>query len=257
MAVSNDTACPTPRPRLLKGLVRHASAPAYPPTHLGAGERERRRSSSKQSLQSRRPNPLTELSLAQAVISRLRLERDSWRATAQAQEVQLVSTERDIERQERSITVLQGQNAALRAGHEEDVSNNNRLSARLEHLTAKHDKLASQLQDSMRAAARLKKSDRAKGKVVQRNLRLKATLQRYTLHASVEQDEGTEAALMEALAAASERVQELERKGQAVLDARNNVDSAKLSEAEVALREVLEDEMAEEMKERWGELLGE
>ena len=141
-------------------------------------------------------------------------------------------------------------------------------------MVTKHEKLVDQLNDSDRTIARLKRSDRAKGKVWQRNLRLKATLQRYTLQATsgpLQPDADTQASLMEALALVNERIEELESKGSALLDAlekRNDSSGsdedemednggAKLTEAEVAFRGVIEDETFKEQKEYWAELLNE
>ncbi|KAF2832569.1 hypothetical protein CC86DRAFT_425093 [Ophiobolus disseminans] len=249
MAVSIDNTLsqsgPGPKARLLRGLARHASAPVR--SHWN------------------------ELSLTQAVVSRLRLERDRWRTTAQVQERQLLSSERDFKLQERTVAVLEERNAALCAGHNEDVSASDKLFTRLQDVIDKHEKLVDQLNESVRTATRLKKSDRAKGKVWQRNLRLKATLQLYTSHATVA-SANTEASLMEALALANERIEELEGKGELLLQAlqkqndsydiaeisiEEEHDTAKLLEAEIAFREVLEDETFKEQKEYWEDLLAE
>lgn len=272
---STPIAGPTRKARLLKGLVRHASAPARPQMKLDrVASGEGRRSYSKQnsslstqlSTANLRPSsqPLNELAIAQAVVSRLRLERDEWRATAQLQERQLFANDRDFKRQEQAIPVLEDQNAALRTEHEKDVALNNQAFARLNESIIKHDKLVNDLADSTRAAERLKRSDRAKGKVVQRNLRLKATLQRYTSQASLEPDANTKATLMEALALANERIQKLESEGQSlleVLDERNDglddPDPAKLVEAKGAFQEVIEDEDFKAQKEHWEDLMQE
>lgn len=258
----------THKTRLLKGgLVRHASAPARPQMKLDRVA-SRRNSSKHASTISPHPSnsnartssclPLNELAIAHSVVSRLRLERDEWRATAQIQERQLLANERDFKRQERNIALLEHQNDALRVDRREDVSANQRISARLQDTITKHDKLLDELNDSLRVNARLKRSDRAKGKVVQRNLRLKATLQRYTSQAATEPDVDTEAALMESLALANERIGELESKGSnllQVLDKRD--DAVKLGEAGGALREAITDEDFKVQKEHWANLLEE
>lgn len=263
-----------PKARLLKGLVRHASAPVRPQLRL-----ERHNSSEGQQTISKRPcasprskpNLLSELSLAQPVIARLRLDRDEWRNTAQTQERQLLSNANNLETQEHTIADLEHQNAALRTGYDNEVSANNKLLARLRDVVGKHDKLVDQANDSVRTAARLKKSDRAKGKVWQKNLRLKATLQRYTMQDTwvpAASDTNTEASLMEALALASERIEELESKGEVLLEAleiykdgedtpKEDHDMANLTEAEGSFRGVLEDETFKEQKDAWGDLLGE
>jgi len=277
---------PNPKARLSRGLVRHVSAPTRPNLKLDRVSSSEGRNniikhpsmlSPRASVTSPRskPNLLSELSLTQSVVSQLRLERDEWRTTAQIQQRQLLSNERDLQSQERSIAMLEDQNAALRAGHEEDVTASNKLFARLQDVIIKHDKLVDQLNDSVRAAARLKKSDRAKGKVWQRNLRLKATLQRYTSQmtsGSAKQDANTEASLLEALALANERIEELESKGEVLLEAldkhndssdsrkggdEEDCGTAQLLEAEVAFRGVLEDETFKEQKGFWQDLLRE
>jgi hypothetical protein len=143
---------------------------------------------------------------------------------------------------------------------------------RLQDAVTSNDKLVGQLKDADRYVARLKKSDRAKGKVWQRNLRLKTTLNRYASQmafSSLQQDSNTEAGLLEALALANERIEELESKGSALLDVleqRNdsygsdedeNDNSTRLLEAEVALRGVLENETFREQKGQWDDLLKE
>jgi hypothetical protein len=274
-----------PKTRLLKGLVRHASAPACPRLTLDHIEsnkgyeqtgKHNAPSSPKPSNMSPRwkPNLLSELSLAQSVVvSHLRLCRDKWRSTAQIQGKQLLANELELKRQEYTINALEGQNAVLQARHEEVVSTNNSLFSRLQNALSMHEKLFSQLKDSDRATARLKKSDRAKGKVWQRNLRLKTMLHHrhaaQTASGTSQQDTGTETGLLEALTLASERIEELEGKGIAlvdILEQRNNscgseqdenVCGGRLLEAEIAFRNVLEDETCREQKEHWGEMLKE
>jgi hypothetical protein len=200
---------------------------------------------------------LSELSLAQSVVSRLRLDRDEWRSTTQVQERQLLAHGQELEHQDFSIKALEDRNVALQAGHGNVVSANNKLFTRLQDATASNDALVGQLKDADRRIARLTKSDRAKGKVWQRNLGLKTMLDRQTLQtasSTSQQDASTEAALSEALALAIGRIEELEDKGNALLDVidrRNNNggndedahnSTAKLLEVEIAFRGVLEDE---------------
>lgn len=283
MALQIEALLPTPtskpKTRLLRGLVRHVSAPARPPStlHFPNSSEGCQNVNRQHSLPSPRPlsiSPrskpklLSELSLTQSVVSRLRLDRDEWRTTAQIRERRLLSSERELKCQERAVAILEDQNAALRAGHEETVSAQNKLLARFRNAVTKHDKLVDQLNDSDRVIVRLKKSDRTKGKVWQRNLRLKATLGRYTTQAPTTPDVNTEAALLEALALANGRIEELESKGTALLEALsiwNNIPSeedaydgtARLVEAESTFQKVLEDETFKEQKENWTELLTE
>lgn len=143
------------------------------------------------------------------------------------------------------------------------------LHSQFNDLIVRHDSLISQHNEARRSIVRLKKSDRSKGKVQQRNLRLKATLQRFGARGeseSAEADANTQAALREALALANERVNELESKGEAlleVLERRDDEDkgdsaelrTADLLEARLAFQGELEDETFREQRENWAELL--
>ncbi|KAF1920217.1 hypothetical protein BDU57DRAFT_552665 [Ampelomyces quisqualis] len=251
MAVSLETppriTIPRPKARLLKGLARHASAPTR--SHLTAGISK------------------------PAVVFRLRFERDDWRNTARIQEKQLLASQRDLRARGDTIADLENENAALHAAARDgDVSMNNTIFARYQDAMTKHDKLVDQLNEKDRTIARLKKSDRAKGKVWQRNLRLKTTLQRYASKATsspANTDANTESSLLEALALAAERIEELESTGAVLLEALGQQNGscgsedeeedseARLLEAEVVFRGVMEDETFQEQKEMWKEMLNE
>jgi hypothetical protein len=210
----------------------------------------------------------------QSLAVRLRRDRDNWRSLALRQEQDLKAAHKDLENQVRSISDIEEENAKLRFRHEEDTRAGKQLYSRFQVLVSKHDKLVIQFNDAVRAVARIKKSDRTKDKVQQRNLRLKATLQRYTSQgtsATTQAAADTEATLREALALASERIEELEMRGEAMLDAlerrndscgsdddeemRGRDVEARLLEAEVAFRGVLGDESFKEQKKIWPELL--
>jgi hypothetical protein len=118
MAVAIENTPPPPclasKTRLLQGLVRHASAPPRPQVTLGLSKTsERHQRMSKQrsaphprsSASSRRskPNLLNELSIAQSVASRLRVDRDKWRTTAQVQERKLLMSASLFVRDVRSL----------------------------------------------------------------------------------------------------------------------------------------------------------
>ena len=272
-----------PMSRLRKSLVRHVSAPlTLDPRQPSEGSLNTNNllslpsprtptsgSKSKHGL-------LSELSLAQSLASRLRRDRDNWHSLAQKQEQDLIAAHDDLGQQAHSISEIEQENAKLRTRHEEDTTAGRQLYSRFQELINKHDKLVDQVNDAMRAITRLKNSDRSKGKVQQRNLRLKATLQRYTAQgtsATTQAAADTEATLREALAVANERVVELEAKGEALLDAlEKRNDSSRIDDgegmkegdaeagvlgAEVAFRGVLEDESFEEQKENWADLLNE
>jgi hypothetical protein len=273
MAVVIETNSPTVfsnsnlRLRPLK-LIRHASEPSTPlvPLELsetGEGERSMSKPHSRTfqrplaKLSQPKLNLLNGLSLAHSLTSRLR-------SIAQDQDKQLLSADHKVKEQTHAVAILEMGNAALRAEqYEYDLAS---TKTRQDSII-KHDPLADQLTDALRTIARLRRSDRAKGKVLQRNLRLKATLQRYTSAAMSLSDDNKEAALQEALAVAKDRVEELESAGETLLGALDaQIDNpgidrsdseAGLIEAELIFRGVVEDEMAKEHKERWEDLLEE
>jgi hypothetical protein len=272
-----------PMSRLRKSLVRHVSAPLTLEPRLpseGSPSTNNQLSfpSPRTPASGSKPKHglLSELSLAQSLASRLRRDRDNWRSLAQKQEQDLVAAHEDLKQQAHSISEIEEENAKLRTRHEEDTTAGRQLYSRFQELIDMHDKVVDQVNDAMRTITRLKKSDRSKGKVQQRNLRLKATLQRYTSQgtsATTQAAADTEATLREALALANDRIEELETKGEALLDAlekRNDScgsdDGDEMREgdleagvlgAEVAFRGVLEDESIKEQKENWAELLNE
>ena len=273
---------PKPKARLLKGLARRASAPTR--SHLSIGiskPGEGRRVGEQCSIPFPHSptvsprlgsNLLSEFAVIRAATSRLRFERDEWRNTAQTQERQLLASQRYLRAREAAIADLEHENAALHAANEEDVVANNSIFDRYRDAITKHDKLVDELNEKERALARLKKSDRAKGKVWQRNLRLKATLQRFTSGAIspiAQTKANTESSLQEALALAAERIEELENTGSKLLEAleeRNDScgseedeedGEARLLEADVVFRGVIKDETFQEQKDLWKDLLGE
>lgn len=165
--------------------------------------------------------------------------------------------------------LLEEQYAILHAEHQASVSVNNKMLGRLQTAVIGQEKLLDQVKDLEREMARLKKSDRAKGKVWQRNLRLKATLQQYVSRTDLSMsqfDTNRTASLQEALAIASERIEELESNGEALLDALEERDdseedrdheekAAKLLGSAITFRGVVEDETCSELKEHWRELV--
>lgn len=259
--------------RLLRNLVRHASAPASPRLTndlTNAGEAlDINKICSISSTQvrataSRSPyGLLTEPSLARSLASRLRRDRDNWRSLYLVQQ------------QASTISRLKDECIKLRDRNVEDVSTGQTLCTRFQDLVIKYDNLVDQLHDALRTISRLKKSDRSKGKVQQRNLRLKAALQRCTSQATlpVQADEDFVATLQEALSLANDRIIELETKGEAlvvVLKKRNGSSASEneeemeegvleggLVEAELVFRDVLEDESFKMQRENWASLLDE
>lgn len=206
-------------------------------------------------------DPLSELSPAQSPAPIL---RNNQRALSPQQASPLTSTSQRLASQSRTIRTLTSLNADLAAHLGDALAAGKNLLTRFKDVVSKHDALVDQLHEANRAVLRLKKSDRAKGKVQQRNLRLKATIRSHQCGGR-----GREEALLEALALASERIEELESAGERVLDALDGDDSGSedgdgegdeeggvgLLEAGVVFRGVLEDETFREQKVLWGELL--
>ncbi|KAF1838650.1 hypothetical protein BDW02DRAFT_516223 [Decorospora gaudefroyi] len=238
----------TPKARLLSSLVRHVSAPASP-----------------------RPS----LSSAQLLASRLRRDRDKCRSLAHKQAHDLTAAHVDLKQQADRISELEEENARLQARHKEDTTVGRQLHFRFHDLVNKYDKLSDQFNQATHTIARIKKSDRSKDKVQQRNLRLKATLRRCMLQgtsATTQAATDTEATLREALAIARDRIEELESYGEAMLETlvkrNDSCDSerecdeeddgqARVVEEMVLFRGVLEDGLSTEEKENWAALLNE
>jgi hypothetical protein len=280
-ATMQSDSLPESKAHLLKGLVRHVSAPYLHPIpdssvpHATHQQMSKQHSVAWPRVSETSPwftsSSFPEPSLTQSLVSHLLLERDAWRNTAEIQKRQLCATEEENKRQACAIDILKSQNTTLSAKHDEDIEAHNTLSARFRNVLNNHDKLIDQLNSSERTIARLKKSDRTKGKVWQRNLRLKATLGRLSSQVSLTPDQTAEATLLEALALANERIEELELKGEVLIHAlEEHEDSyeedededgldrtAHLMEAEVAFRGVLEDEMFREQREVRSDLLRE
>ncbi|EMD61941.1 hypothetical protein COCSADRAFT_38743 [Bipolaris sorokiniana ND90Pr] len=100
----------------------------------------------------------------------------------------------------------------------------------LDEATTKRDRLASQLHEAKANMTKLRRSDRTKEKTQQQNIHLKALLHRQsvkyntTKYSTAATFRGVTAALNQnilqsALSAAIERIDELEARGQALLDA--------------------------------------
>ncbi|KAF2876391.1 hypothetical protein BDV95DRAFT_482944 [Massariosphaeria phaeospora] len=206
---------------------------------------------------------LTELSTTQSLAARLRRDRDSWRAEALAREHALTAAEHCIQSQDKKLDRLTTLNISLDDHLQDAVKTGKQLFASFKRVAAVRDKLAGQLDEAMRSIARLKKSDRAKGKVVQRNLLLKAHMKAHVCGGS---GEDTETTLLEALAAATERIEELENAGERLVDALEASASedegeeqggAGIAGAVVAFQGVLEDQTFSESKANWEHLLEE
>lgn len=219
---------------------------------------------------------ITNLSTAKTLIKYLRKDRNHWRTLALNEDKRLETSNRHLENHKTTILNLTSLNKDLEIHLEETKSTEKDLRAGLQNAATMYNKLVREVNEKIRIITRLKKSDRAKEKVQQRNLALKAALRSVYSYQSSKLQNNVEDALLEALAAATDRITELENAGEKLLDA---LDRAKdeshksddsgcgdidedlgdrevsLIEAEICFRNVLEDEGFAETKELWGDLL--
>ncbi|OAL06862.1 hypothetical protein IQ06DRAFT_4558 [Phaeosphaeriaceae sp. SRC1lsM3a] len=158
------------------GVVRHLSAPARFRLALGqsaVGDVQDRKSERSIPGSPRQPGNaamsstrlLRQLSVAQVIVCRLRLDNRDWRANAERHETQLIANEEALQMLQHLNALLEEECAVLRAEHQASVAINNKMLHRLQMAVISQEKLVSQLKDLEREIARLKKSDRAKGKV--------------------------------------------------------------------------------------------
>ncbi|KAL6708747.1 hypothetical protein ACN47E_002443 [Coniothyrium glycines] len=211
---------------------------------------------------------------ASSLTSRLRQDRDSWRTLAREREQDLHASQTEVLKQNDLITTLKNENASLDRHHPKGSQTINISDLHIQQLKTKHDELSNRLQHALRTIARLKKSDRTKDKIQQRNLRLKAALRRVcTRHMSStpQPDHSIEAALREALALTDARLCDLESSGRALLatlDVRtaahatntlHNDDAAprmpSISNARAAYKQTLLDDAFAQQRENWVEWL--
>ncbi|KAJ4370430.1 hypothetical protein N0V83_004948 [Neocucurbitaria cava] len=277
----SDIFAPTAKSRLLKTLVRHVSAPASSlPSPAGFDPSEGNLSiSQKRSRPPLRPFSSSTPRSEQGLLSELSLAQSytyNWHVHSQKHITDNILAEDTVKSRARTISEQQGQIIDLHHSNEGDPLRYKQLYTRFQAQVTKHNKLVDQLNDALRTINRLKKSDRAKGKVQQRNLRLKATLQHYTSRdgsSTSHLNGNVENTVLEALALANERIEQLESKGESLLDlleegkdggqrdAGGDISERNVSEeilvAKVAFREILEDETFREQKVNWAELLDE
>jgi len=187
------------------------------------------------------------------------LDREYWRSRSLPQETRLSQLCRHHSIFQRSIAALTAQNAELQA----------RLGATLQAKNDEDDAIAlenarllSQIAELSTQLAKLRRSDRAKEKVHQRNLRLKAAMSGHRCAQKKDGDTMREQTLLEALSVSNERIEELEQVGERLLDAMDESDEEDNGgfgmgkiEAEVAFRGVLDDETFRNQKVLWEELL--
>jgi chromosome segregation ATPase len=222
------------------------------------------------------PQPITSLtttlSTAKTLITRLRYDRNQWRTRSLLQDTHIATLTNRLRATKSRVKHLTSENADLDTRLSAALVTGTTLLKSFKEVVHKNDALDEELDEQHRTIARLRKSERAKGKVWQRNLTLKALLhsKQNASPASPGVKEGVHDTLLEALAAASERIAELESAGEQLLDALDKAEDSDgsagsvneeegsrlgLMEAEIRFRNVLEDEEFREAKELWGGLL--
>ncbi|ORX97003.1 hypothetical protein BCR34DRAFT_548891 [Clohesyomyces aquaticus] len=217
-----------------------------------------------------------ELESANSIIVELRRNGENWRTLYSQQAVDLSTVQRRLGMARGTISAHLKSNKDLEQRKDVAETRCKELDTkRRDAITAK-EKLAGKVGDVERSIARLKKSAYANGKVHQRNLHLKSLIGRKT---------NKESLLLEALAAAVERIEELENAGDSFLTALEDErdrssegsDTSCDSEAansegrfmedpdefpssllqEVRFRGTFDDEEWKEKKDMWHDLLGE
>ncbi|KAF2474934.1 uncharacterized protein BDR25DRAFT_214325 [Lindgomyces ingoldianus] len=209
--------------------------------------------------QTNAPSPMSraclesDLGSAKSIITRLRLDRNHWCTLAKQQEKNLDNAGR-LERVDQEIANPTALNEDLEERADFAVITEKSLLAKYRDVVTKHDKLVNDVNEADRTILQLKKSDRAKEKVHQRNLHLKSLIGRKT---------NKEELLLEALSAAVERVAELEAAGEKLIDTleeervRSSGGSGRSEGEEIRFRGILDDDEWEEKREIWNDLLDE
>ena len=185
---------------------------------------------------------------------------DYWRMRFLRQEAHVSMLKSANDEKSRVIAGLESKNANLETALRDVVISG-------KNVLATFNATNEQLDEANRRAKLLKKSNREKGNVEQRNLALKAYMRSHQCRGTENSKEQT---LLEALALAKQRIQDLEVAGTKLLDAldcssddeegksdSDENDRCGLAEAELVFRGVIEDEMYEEQKLLWEELLDE
>ncbi|KAF2262570.1 hypothetical protein CC78DRAFT_316473 [Lojkania enalia] len=246
-------------------LPRHASHLDLPTTHLASPTELRTilRSPTPIVLEEGEASHCVQLTAAKSLISRLRRDRNHWRTLSLAQRREIKDLSHTFKLSNTKFTNLSNTNKSLQSRLADALATGRSLLGRFHNVSAKCDDLDKKLEEADCNILRLQKSDRAKEKVLQRNLRLKA-------HLGSMAKQSSEQTLREALNAAIERIEELERVGEKLMEALDKIDEndgsesgeedsrigeVDLLEAEIQFRGVLEDESFRSMKEFWGEFL--
>ncbi|KAF2658325.1 hypothetical protein K491DRAFT_575914, partial [Lophiostoma macrostomum CBS 122681] len=206
------------------------------------------------------------------LIARLRYDRNQWRTRSLLQDTHISTLTNRLRATKSRVTELTSENTELNSRLNAALVTGNTLLKSFKEVVHKNNTLDDELDEKTRTIARLRKSERAKGKVWQRNLTLKALLHSRQDASPAPENEkgGMHDTLLEALAAANERIAELEGAGEQLLEALDKEqdsdgDASSVegdegcgvgrTEAELRFRNVLEDEGFREAKELWVGLL--
>lgn len=209
---------------------------------------------------------------AQTLSSRLRLDRDRWRSIALQRSKQLDTMEMQKQERERTIAALRDEVRTLEPGsgtYSKYNNNNNNMQMK----SVENTYLTQQIEDLTRTCKQLRKSDRAKGRSIDRNFQLIVALKSLAAKSRTANglSSNNEPALQEALAMAITRIEDMELHGTKVLEALEGLNDTSgedeaeeqanveftLVEAEVAFRSILEDDTFREHRENWACLLNE
>ncbi|KAH7132189.1 hypothetical protein B0J11DRAFT_503365 [Dendryphion nanum] len=210
----------------------------------------------------------------QKLPTRVRCDQTTWRMRFMEQAHALQSKSTQLGKARLIITKLTSTIVGLRARVDDSATSADRITAIYHELSRRQRILIETLEISRLRIARLKKSDRAKDKVQQRNMVLKMLLN--NARQQVKENDDSEAhTLKEALAAAMGRIRDLEDAGKELSDALTRQDEGSnasddedestksrdlgfnVAVAEVQFKEILEDDHFEELKTLWGDILRE
>ncbi|KAI8935834.1 hypothetical protein NX059_007351 [Plenodomus lindquistii] len=250
---SNLTSAPTPASEslILTPFLNNTSSPNTAPSPETAG------SSSDTST--------SHLSLMTCTVAGLRHERDRWRSHVKNISAHAFAQTRMLSAAEEEIINLRKEKTETECTHQA-------LQARFDDLMDKHMHVTEQLQNVKRMFVVLRRSDRKKGHFEKSHLRLKSAFKRFMMGngcaGGEKTDAGVEVHLREALALATSRIEELEKRGEAVLDVLEKLNESEeedvdeegncemgtkptLVEVEVAFRGVLDDGAFAEERQRW------
>jgi hypothetical protein len=219
-------------------------------------------------------------------VTRLYADRKHWRDIALNRKFELAIASQRIKDHDATIANLTSSNACLKSRLKYTGTLAMTSPEKLFPLENQRHSLEVEVQEKDRMIKRLRNSEKAKGNVQQRNLTLKAAFLSMRFKASPQETEANDT-LLEALAAATERIAELENAGKGLLNALDrggdsdaeegqdgeNSDDEELSttaeagselsddeglsttEAEIRFRNVLEDDNFAESKKLWEDLL--